>query len=202
MCGREGGPARMARAAHGTDRTRMRRCLATRQGLPRDELIRFVVGADGSLRPDLRERLPGRGYWIAADAARLDAACRSRAFDRAARRRVLVPEDLTGRIGTGLAELCIGLLGLANRAGQLGLGTGAPRDGAVLLRAADAPVRVPCGHGRMAVAVLDAAEIGSAIGRDRVDDAVLGPGRLAGRFLREARRLAGFRSGTTGWRQE
>ena len=192
----------MARAAHGTDRRRLRRCLATRRSRPRDELIRFVVGADGSLRPDLRERLPGRGHWVAADAVRLEAACRSRAFDRAARRRVLVPDDPAGLVGAALAELCVGLLGLANRAGQLEPGAGTVREGAVLLRAADAPDSNPRGDGPTVVTVLSAAEIGSAIGRDKVNDAVLGPGRLAGRFLREARRLAGFRGGTTGWRQE
>ena len=33
------------------------------------ELLRFVLDPDGRVTPDLRNRLPGRGVWVSANAA-------------------------------------------------------------------------------------------------------------------------------------
>ena len=38
-----------------------RTCIVTREVGPPDAMIRFVVGPDGVVVPDLRHRLPGRG---------------------------------------------------------------------------------------------------------------------------------------------
>ena len=43
-----------------------RLCIATHEVRPVGELVRFVVGPDGSVVPDLKHRLPGRGVWITA----------------------------------------------------------------------------------------------------------------------------------------
>ncbi len=190
----------------------MRRCVATRRSRPRGELIRFVVGPDGGLAPDFEEKLPGRGYWVGADPQSLEAARRERAFQRAARRQLSVPGDLEARVEAGLVERCCSLLGLARRSGLLAAGfEGAGewlRDGrgAVLVEALDGAEngrRALAGlaRGLPVVSVLTAAEMGAAIGRDMTVHAVLGPGRLAERFAREAGRLAGFRNGTADGRQ-
>lgn len=44
----------------------LRRCVVTRAVLPKDRMIRFVVGPDRLVVPDLAARLPGRGMWLSA----------------------------------------------------------------------------------------------------------------------------------------
>src|SRR6201994_1370080 len=44
----------------------LRRCIVTRERLPKERMIRFVVGPDRQLVPDLAARLPGRGIWLSA----------------------------------------------------------------------------------------------------------------------------------------
>ena len=44
----------------------LRRCIVTRERLPKERMIRFVVGPDRALVPDLAARLPGRGIWLSA----------------------------------------------------------------------------------------------------------------------------------------
>ena len=51
----------------GGARTRTRRCVAARAPRPADGMIRFVLGPDAALVPDLAARLPGRGMWVSAD---------------------------------------------------------------------------------------------------------------------------------------
>ena len=190
----------------------MRRCVATRQCRPRRELIRFVIGPDGGLALDLEEKLPGRGYWVGADSKSLDIARRGRAFQRAAQRQFSLPGDLEARVEAGLVQRCCGLLGLARRSGLLAAGFEGASEwlregrGGLLVEALDGAEngrRALAGlaRGLPVVSVLTAAEIGAAIGRDITVHAVLGPGRLAERFAREAGRLAGFRNGTADGRQ-
>ena len=52
-----------------------RRCLASGKVLPKGCLLRFVVGPDGQLVPDLAERLPGRGLWLQARQDMMEKAC-------------------------------------------------------------------------------------------------------------------------------
>src|SRR5271167_3598140 len=44
----------------------LRRCVLTRQRLPKERMIRFVVGPDRQIVPDLAAKLPGRGIWLSA----------------------------------------------------------------------------------------------------------------------------------------
>src|SRR6476469_3890346 len=44
----------------------LRRCIITRERLPKERMIRFVVGPDRKIVPDLAARLPGRGIWLSA----------------------------------------------------------------------------------------------------------------------------------------
>jgi uncharacterized protein len=46
----------------------LRRCVLTRQRLPKERMIRFVVGPDRRIVPDLAAKLPGRGIWLSASA--------------------------------------------------------------------------------------------------------------------------------------
>ena len=49
-------------------------CAASGAVRPVDEMIRFVVGPDGTAVPDLKRRLPGRGIWITATRQALRSA--------------------------------------------------------------------------------------------------------------------------------
>lgn len=182
-----------------------RRCIVTRESLPKPEMIRFVVDPSDVLTPDLAARLPGRGLWLTARRDIVETARTKRLFGRAARRSVTVPEALADRLEAMLAKRCTGLLGLANRAGQLVAGFSQVRDwlrsgkAAILVIAADSLGRDAkelerIGRDLQPVRALTTQEMGSAIGRERIVHMAIAPGRLAGALEREAKRLAGFRA--------
>lgn len=168
------------------------------------ELIRFVLGPDGRIHPDVAERLPGRGLWTLARRDIVARAVKKRLFGRAARATVGVDEDLDRRVEEQLVRRAIDLIGLARRAGLAVCGFAkveAALDGgrtAVLIAAADGSAD---GRGKLkarapglpVVEALTSAELGTAFGRESVVHAVLKPGPLAEAFLVVAGRLAGFR---------
>jgi len=51
----------------------------------RDALLRFVVGPDGAIVPDIEARLPGRGLWLTPRRDIVERALTKRIFARAAR---------------------------------------------------------------------------------------------------------------------
>ena len=120
-----------------------RRCIASGASRPRDGLLRFVVGPDGALVPDLAESLPGRGLWVSAERAALVKACERGLFARAARRPIVVAPGLIDEIERQLSARTLDVLGLARRAGALVTGFDkvqralAERRVAVLVEASD-----------------------------------------------------------------
>ncbi len=142
-----------------------RRCIVSGDTLPREMLIRFAVGPDDIVVPDLSERLPGRGLWLTGRHDRVAQACVSGAFQRAARRPVtpLVGpsgEALADLVDVQLAQRCLEALGLACRAGQLVVGFEQVRSALKGIAAAG-------GHVRKS-AVLLTAEDAAADGRDKL----------------------------------
>ena len=99
-----------------------RRCLATGEMLPKGELIRFVVGPDHSLVPDLAQNLPGRGLWVKADRAALTLAAEKNLFAKAAKTSVKIPAEFLEQVTSLLRRRCLDFLGLAKRAGIAVLG--------------------------------------------------------------------------------
>lgn len=181
--------------------TAERRCLVTGQTLPRAHLIRFVTGPDGMVVPDLGEKLPGRGLWVAADRDAL-ARADARAFARANHGAVTVPADLSAQVADGLRRRLMDYLGMARRAGALVAGfektRAALKSGAVrlLIAAGDgaddgrAKLRA-LQPGVAEMAALSADDIGAALGRDGIVHAAVTDPRLAAVIAREACRLAG-----------
>jgi len=99
-----------------------RTCIVTRrQGEP-DELIRFVVGPDSSVVPDLKRSLPGRGCWVTADRLHVDKAAARNLFAKSFKAKVAVPPDLGAMVDALLARSALGSLGLARKAGLVALG--------------------------------------------------------------------------------
>src|SRR5690606_21037306 len=95
-----------------------RKCIATGEVQPKFGLIRFVVGPEGQIAPDLMEKLPGRGIWVSADRAALDKAASKGLFSRAARQPVQVPEGLADWVESLLAARVVNLISLARKSGR------------------------------------------------------------------------------------
>jgi|HubBroStandDraft_1064217.scaffolds.fasta_scaffold00065_41 predicted RNA-binding protein YlxR (DUF448 family)/ribosomal protein L30E len=186
----------------------IRRCIATGERQAKDLMVRCAVDPDGVVVPDVAAALPGRGLWLTARRDIVALAAKKRAFARAAKRPVEVPADLADRIEALLAQRCRDGIGLARRSGRavagfekVGQALRAGRVG-LLLAASDGAEN---GRQKIAalargldltvdiVAVLSAAELGAAFGRDHVVHAALGGGALADRLRLDGTRLAGFR---------
>ena len=181
-----------------------RRCLVTRAVHPKAALIRFVVGPDGAVTPDLAGRLPGRGLWVSARREALEQAVAKRQFARAAKRAVTVPDGLVDQVESLLVRRCVELLGLARRAGLAVMGYEKARamlrsgTAALLLSASDGAADGrgklrAMGGGLPVFDLLDAAQIGGAFGRDHAVHAALAAGALTDRLRGELVRLAGVR---------
>lgn len=183
---------------------RQRRCIASRAPQTADAMIRFVVGPDAALVPDVAGRLPGRGMWVSAERQALAKAASRNLFAKAARARVVVAADLVAQVEAMLTCRCLDLVGLARRAGQLVAGhdqvAGWLRGGraGLVLAAADG---APDGRRKIAalagplpvVAAFGRVELGRAIGRDEVVHVAIARGGVQRRLLSELRRLKGFR---------
>lgn len=189
------------------DRQSNRRCLVAGPK-ERDGLVRFVVSPAGEVMPDISGRLPGRGFWLSADRDMIDRACAKRMFAKAARADVAVPSHLADDVERLLVRRCQEMIGLARRAKQAVFGYAQTRQwmeqgqAAVLLAALDGSSdqrRKMRGADEKAwiVDVLTAAELGGAVGRQRIVHGALAPGKLATGLRLEAKRLGGFRGLTT-----
>lgn len=187
----------------------VRRCLVSGDRKPKEALVRFVVGPDNRVVPDVAEKLPGRGMWLSADARSFKTAVEKKAFHRAARRAVDVPDGLAVQVEGLLARRCVDALSLARRAGEAVCGFEKVKallksgQGAVLLTASDASAD---GREKLAalatalggvrpVGVLASDELARAFGRDRVVHAAVAKGGLGERLAQDAARLEGFRDG-------
>jgi uncharacterized protein len=169
-------------------------------------MLRFVVGPDGVLVPDLAARLPGHGLWVSADRTAIERATKS-GFAKAARAAIKVPPELGDRLEALLARRVMDVLGMARRSGVLITGFDRVAEAlaagrvAVLVQAADAS---PLGRGKLSaraqarggvpeVECLTVAELSLALGRENVVHAAVAPSGLARRLLDETIRLHGFR---------
>ncbi|NDG04484.1 MAG: DUF448 domain-containing protein, partial [Alphaproteobacteria bacterium] len=94
-----------------------RRCLVLGEALPRAQLIRFVVGPQHQVFPDIDEKLPGRGLWVSACRDKLAHAIKKNLFAKAARASAKPAADLLELTISLLQQKSLSLMGLANKAG-------------------------------------------------------------------------------------
>lgn len=186
-----------------------RRCIVSGASLTDAQLIRFALGPDGVVTPDVAAKLPGRGAWVRADRDSVALAGKKGAFARAFKTAVKVPDDLVGLTEKLLARRCLDMLGLATRAGALAVGATQvekatrAKPSFLLIEAADGAEE---GREKLmslhiglwgapppAAACFTAAEMGVALGRERVIHASLLQERLALVWAVDLGRLAGFR---------
>ncbi|HEY9040316.1 MAG TPA: RNA-binding protein [Roseovarius sp.] len=180
-----------------------RKCIATGEVQPKFGLIRFVIGPEGQIAPDLAEKLPGRGIWVAADRAALDKAATKGLFARAARQPVQVPEELTDWVESLLAQRVVNLISLARKSGRAVSGYEKVKasldkeEAEVLIQASDGSERgkskLSTPHYGSFIGWLTADELGQAFGRQTTIHAALSAGGLMQRVVDEAARLKGLR---------
>ena len=191
----------------------VRRCALTRARRPKDELIRFVLGPDGVVVPDIKEKLPGRGVWLTAAHEKVADAGKRNVFKRALKAEAKVPEGLAAQVDRLLADAALSALALANKAGEAVFGTAkieeAIAKGRVLAlihareaaedgcRKLDGKFRGMRGETPVpAVSAFTADELGLASGRTNVIHAALIQGGAALRFLAAASRVERYRKGS------
>ncbi|KPF68601.1 hypothetical protein IP69_11320 [Bosea sp. AAP35] len=200
-----------------------RSCVVTRVVKAPDDLIRFVVGPDDMLVPDLRRKLPGRGVWASLSAATVAEAVKRRAFERSLKTKVVVPPDLVAMIDALMVRDTLQALAMSNKAGLVQAGfakveavIGSGRCAAVIeasdgaedgrrkigqaLRRAEL-AREDAGlkpRKVPVVAIFAGEDLELALGRSHVIHAALAPGPAAEGFLSRWRRLVRYRTGDAG----
>jgi uncharacterized protein len=195
----------------------VRRCAVTRTLRPKHELIRFVLGPDGAVVPDIKEKLPGRGVWLIAAHDTVAEALKRNAFARAFKHAAKAPQGLDAQVDRLLVEAAISALSLANKAEEVVFGNAkveeaigkgqvialihareAAEDGC---RKLDAKARGK--KGGMAVPAIRAFtvdELGLASGRTNVIHAALIQGGAAFKVLAAASRLERYRKGSAAFK--
>lgn len=179
----------------------LRRCIVTKQSLPKTELIRFVMAPNGRIVPDIRNKLPGRGVWVKAELAHIQQAVKRSLFARAFDQAAIVPPDLASSVVAQLQLWIADLLGLAKKAGEALAGfdkaEAALRQGKVglLIEARDGAkngrekLHRYLKGGVEALSPLDSSSLGRALGRDQAVHVVIMRGRLADKLAGACRKL-------------
>jgi predicted RNA-binding protein YlxR (DUF448 family) len=190
-----------------------RLCIATREVRPVADMIRFVIGPDGEVVPDLKRKLPGRGVWVTANRKAVAEAVGRRAFARGFKTEVRVPPDLVGLVEQLLERSALDALGIVRKAGRIVTGfvrvekalAGEPvvalvhaadarREGARKLAAAVRSRRGEAADGLAVVGVFTSAQLDLALGRPNVVHAALLAGPASDGFLARYRSLERFRT--------
>ena len=178
-----------------------RRCLVTRRMATKESLIRFVVGPDNQVLPDVAANLPGRGIWLSAERDVVNTACARNLFAKGFRAAVLVDAQLDRRVEDLVAKRCLGLLGLARRAGDATLGfervcealtAGVAGVGLIAMEAAENSRRkfLRAAREKPVLSLFTGVELSQALGREHVVFVAVAKGRIAQRLVIEAERLA------------
>lgn len=180
-----------------------RKCIATGDTQPKHGLVRFVVGPENTVFPDVLGKLPGRGMWVSADRAAIEKAASKGAFARAAKAKVKVPEGLVDEVEKQLARRVVDLISLARKSGDAVAGYEKVKDwlskevAEVLIQAIDGSGRgkskLSTPHYGSYIGWLSQSELGLAFGRQTVIHGALASGGLTKRVVEEAQRLKGVR---------
>jgi predicted RNA-binding protein YlxR (DUF448 family) len=198
-----------------------RLCIASRTVRPIDEMIRFVIGPEDVVVPDLQRRLPGRGVWVTATRDLLAVAVKRNAFAKGFKRPVRASPDLVALTDQLLERAALGSLAMARKAGLIEAGFArvefaiAQGHIAALIHAADA---APDGVRKLATAArrhlgaavalpvvtaFSSAQLDLALGRSNVIHAALLRGAAGEAFLTRYRNLLRFRGSEPGaWTDE
>lgn len=204
----DAGPERDSSGRDSPERT----CIVTRvKGAPQ-EMIRFVLGPDAAVVPDIRRKLPGRGVWVTASAARVAEAVRKNAFARGFRKKAAAAATLAADVEALLEKDCLQSLSIANKAGMVAAGFGKVEEAiaggalAALIHASDGgsdgvrklgqSLRRRFGEAEATqrITLFRSDQLDLALGRANVIHAALLSGAASEAFLARCRRLALYRA--------
>jgi uncharacterized protein len=188
-----------------------RLCVATRTVKPVADLIRFVMSPDGTVVPDVKRKLPGRGVWVTATREALTTAVSRNAFARGFKSPVRGGPGLVEMTDHLLERAALDALSIAHKAGlvEIGFGRvegalakhdiaalmhaeGAAKDGTRKLAAA-AKRRFGEGAEMPIVDGFTSEQLDLALGRSNVVHAALLAGPASEAFLARYRGLQQFR---------
>ena len=191
-----------------------RTCLAMRENVPIEHMIRFVAAPDGTVVPDLSRTLPGRGAWVTASREAIGKAVTQKAFSRAFRGKAQADEKLVPLVEHLIERSALEALSLANKAGQIVTGnakvesailSGKSRaiyhsadgsadgkrklDGLLRRIEAEGGAKIP------SLTLFTGSQMDLALGRPNVVHAALLAGPASGGFLERSLRLKRWRDG-------
>jgi predicted RNA-binding protein YlxR (DUF448 family) len=189
-----------------------RLCIATGETKPVDALIRFVLGPDGAVVPDLRRKLPGRGVWLTASRQALATAVARKAFARGFKRDVIVTPELAVTTDRLMVQGALDALAICRKGGRVAAGftkcqLALARERVVaLLHASDA---APDGTGKLdaalrsredaariaVISAFESSQLDLALARSNVIHAALLAAPESETFLARAAQLERFRTG-------
>ena len=177
-------------------------------------MLRFALSPDGSVVPDIRRKLPGRGVWTRLSFETVSRAAAKRAFSRAFRAKAQAPASLAETVAALLEQDALQSLSIANKAGLVVAGAfkvdSAIEGGGVvaLIQASDGAtdgaakrvhaLRAKLGPEADAIVRVDLFKSGQldlALGRTNVIHAALCAGPAATGFLDRVAALTFWRDG-------
>ncbi|MFK7868155.1 MAG: RNA-binding protein [Roseobacter sp.] len=190
-------------AQNNPDGDTQRKCIATGDAQPKNGLVRFVVGPDNQIVPDVLGKLPGRGIYVSADRAAIDKASAKGLFSRGAKAQVTVSDGLADEVEKQLVRRVVDLISLQRKAGRAVAGYEKVKnwlqmeEAEVLIQAIDGSGRgkskLSTPHYGSYIGWLTSDELGLAFGRQTVIHGALASGGLTQRVVEEAQRLRGLR---------
>jgi uncharacterized protein len=192
----------------GSERT----CIVTGTKDAPEAMLRFALSPDGSVVPDIRRKLPGRGVWTRLSFKAVSRAVEKQAFSRAFRAKALAPASLAETVDALIERDALQALSIANKAGLVLAGAfkvdAAIEAGGVvaLIQASDGAadgaakrarfLRAKLGPEANEVALVDlfsSRQLDLALGRANVIHAALKQGAASSAFLARADRLRRYR---------
>ena len=192
----------------GSERT----CIVTREKRAPEDMIRFVLGPEAEVVPDLRRKLPGRGVWTTCSAVVVAEAVRKQMFGRGFKTQAKASPTLAEEVDALLEREALQGLALANKAGLVIAGfakvEAALERGstAALIHASDGGAdgvrklgqtvarRFGASTSIEEVRLFASSQLDLALGRANVIHAALERGSAGDLFLNRCRRLAAYRT--------
>ena len=96
-----------------------RKCIATGQIKPKDELLRFVKTPDSRLVPDFNKKIEGRGLYVSISKKALKTALDKNLFIKSIRMHLKIEDDFLNMVEQLLYKRGLDSINLARKAGAL-----------------------------------------------------------------------------------
>lgn len=190
----------------------LRQCAVTRAECSTADMIRFGVGPDMTIVPDIAGKLPGRGIWVEATLSAVTEAAKRNVFQKSLKKPVKISPELPALVDRLLDEAARQALSFANKAGLVITGFSkveeaieagravaliqahdASEDGTDRLKRKFNAQRGAANRPAPVVRIFTIDELSLAIGRSNVVHAALTAGGQADVAMAKTRRLMRFR---------